>query len=351
MAESDSLLAFLVPRLTGRVEDTATDALAFILNKSANCRSALGVILGDAGLQPIHRVRTQVTYEDGSRPDMIGYDQSGAKRLIVESKFWASLLKDQASGYFGQLEQEGPGVLLFVAPEIRLDSLWAAIKRQMECGERSVHLEAVETAGPLRSARVTDSDKRLMLVSWPHLLTSLEAAANDASVESDIRQLIGLARRQDGEAFPPIHTGEFGLSLPRRIRGLNRLIDDTVDAHGVPEGWMDITKSRATPQKEGYGRYFQFAGVAGYLFLCVEYSLWATRADTPLWLRIGSEVPVSTDRIRDRVPSSADGVGQDYYAFDVPINLKTGVEYQEVLCDVVRQVREIKEKCLTHSNV
>ena len=38
MPEEHSLLAYLVPRLTNRVEDTATDALAFILKKSSACR-------------------------------------------------------------------------------------------------------------------------------------------------------------------------------------------------------------------------------------------------------------------------------------------------------------------------
>ena len=42
MPESDSLLAYLVPRLTSRGEDTATDALAFILNKSPASREGAG---------------------------------------------------------------------------------------------------------------------------------------------------------------------------------------------------------------------------------------------------------------------------------------------------------------------
>ena len=41
MDNESSLLAYLVPRFTGRGEDTATDALAFILNKSEACRRAL----------------------------------------------------------------------------------------------------------------------------------------------------------------------------------------------------------------------------------------------------------------------------------------------------------------------
>ena len=348
MAEDASLLSHLVPRLTTQVEDAATDALAFVLNKSPACRRALDSLLSDSNLQPIAKVRTQVTYEDGSRPDMVGYDESGAKRLIVESKFWASLLDGQASGYFGQLEEKGPGVLLFIAPEIRLDTLWAGIKRQMESGEGRVQLDPAKTAVAIRRAKVVGSDKGLMLVSWTHLLNRMAAAvANDASVKSDIQQLLGLARREDEEAFRPVHPKELGLDLPRRIRGLNRLIDDAVDAHD----WMDTTKFRATPQREGYGRYFSFPSVTGYFFLCVDYSLWAARAETPLWLRISNDVPVSTEKIRDRLPSSPDSGGQGYFAFDVPIYLKTGVEYEDVLDDVVHQVKEIKDACIAVADI
>ena len=98
MDNESSLLAYLVPRLTSRGEDTATDALAFILNKSEACRGALDSLLSDQdfGLGPLTRFDTQVTYEDGSRPDMVGYDGKGGKRLIVESKFWAALQEGQA---------------------------------------------------------------------------------------------------------------------------------------------------------------------------------------------------------------------------------------------------------------
>ena len=120
MRPESTLLAYLVPRLTNSVEDTATDALAFILNKSPACRDALGLLLregeGAYHLDTLASFDTQVTYKDGSRPDMVGYDQGGGKRLLVESKFWATLLEGQASSYFDQLEDAGPGVLLFIAP-------------------------------------------------------------------------------------------------------------------------------------------------------------------------------------------------------------------------------------------
>ena len=342
MAEDITLLAYLVPRLTSRGEDTATDALAFILNKSEACRGALDRLLQSNGfnLEPISAVRTQVTYEDGSRPDIVGYDKGGAKRLLVESKFWASLLQGQASDYFRQLEDSGPGTLLFIAPDSRIDTLWSEIRRQMESGDGGVQLEPIESPERVRIARVAGSDKRLMLVSWDLLLDRMsEAVANDSPVASDIQQLRGLARREDQDAFQPIHPEEFGLALPRRIRWLNHLIDNVVDAHGVSQGWMTTRGLRATPQREGYGRYFRFTDVPGDLFLCVNFLQWATSGDTPLWLWIGSDVPVNVERLRERVPSLIEYEGWGTY--DVPIHLKTGVEYDTVLDDVVSQVKVI----------
>lgn len=228
MTQERTLLAHLVPRITSRVEDAATDALAFILNRSEACRGALdGFIRADNfEIEPITRFETQVTYEDGSRPDMVGYDESGSKRLLVESKFWASLLEGQVSGYFTQLEKHGPGVLLFIAPDSRIETLWAEIKRQWcenrlqsEGGRRSLQLETLRTPGSTRRAKVVGTDKRLMLTSWSHLLDSMSnAAAGDSAVASDIQQLRGLAKHQDETAFLPLHQEEIGLVVPRRIR-------------------------------------------------------------------------------------------------------------------------------------
>ena len=72
MPQETTLLAYLVPRLTSSVEDSATDALAFILNKSPACRDALGLLLsegeGSYQLDALASFDTQVTYKDGSRP-------------------------------------------------------------------------------------------------------------------------------------------------------------------------------------------------------------------------------------------------------------------------------------------
>ena len=359
MAQEHTLLAYLVPRLTSRVEDTATDALAFILNKSQACREVLGFLLREGEeshhLDALDSFDTQVTYKDGSRPDMVGYDQGGGKRLLVESKFWATLQEEQASRYFNKLEDAGPGVLLFIAPATRLEILWEEIKRQMESGSEGVKLEAVETSPQMYRARVMGSeyrDKRLMLVSWSLLLHRLaDAVPPDSPVSSNIRQLRGLAQREDDEAFQPIDTTELSPSVPRRLRWFNQLIDDVVDSRGYKEGWMSVRGLRATPRRSGYGRYFRFktdqgSEAPGILFLCVHFRLWATNGDTPLWLRVYSDVPISPVQLRSKVPSLVEYGGSRDHC-DVPIYLTAGVEYGRVLEKVVCQVKGIWEMVAT----
>ena len=341
MSDQTTLLAHLVPRMTSRIEDTATDALAFILNRSGDCQEAFNRMFREAGfeIEPLVRFQTQVTYEDGSRPDMDGYDKAGAKRLLVESKFWATLLQGQASSYFEQLKEDGPALLLFIAPESRLITLWAEIERQMT--DAGKQLIPIDTHDSMRKARVADSERGLMLVSWSQLLRHLgDSASGDSQAVSDIQQLRGLAQRQDDEAFQPIHSGELAPALPRRMRGINRLIDQVI-RQGRREIGITTANLRATPQRDGYGRYFRFTNTQGDLFLGVNFRLWSTRGDTPLWLWISGSVPVDVDRLREKVsqPEQNEGGRPSY----IPLHLKTGVEHQAVLDDIIRQLKEVKD--------
>ncbi len=341
MAQQSTLLAHLIPKVTSRVEDAATDALAFIFNRSAACRKALDHLLQreDFEPEPIVRVATQVAEDDKSRPDMVGYDHESRKRLLVEAKFWASLGKGQATRYFEKLDQAGPSVLLFICPDSRIETLWAEIGRQMESGEDGVRLEQLDAPKRTRRAGVVGANQHLMLISWARLLDSLTAAVpGDSGLASDIGQLRGLAKYQDEEAFLPIHPQEFGLAFPRRMRGLSRLINDTV-RRGRSQGWITTKGMRVTPQREGYGRYFCFPGAPGDLFLGVNLKRWVTKEETPLWLRVGSQIPINRERLHREVPSLTDYIRPG--AFTVPIHLPTGVEYQTVVDHAVRQIKAV----------
>ena len=332
MADNSTLMAYLVPRLTVQVENAATDALAYILNKSAGSMQALNGLLGEGGfnIEPIARVETQVTYEDGSRPDMAGYDAGNVKRLLVETKFWHSLGEGQASGYARQLDRSGPAVLLFIAPEVRIPALWVGIGRQME---EEGGLVPLASPPGMQRARVNDTERHVMLVSWVRLLDRMDALAEDGDIKSDVRQLRGLAHAQDARAFLPIHAEELSPNLGLRVMWFKQLVDDVVDSKGVRDGWMDITGLQATSQWYGHGRYVRFSDVEGYFWFGINHDLWSRRADTPLWLNLGT-IDVNADAIIRELNVQV----RDRW---IPIHPKLGVEYEEVLDDVASQLKTV----------
>ena len=342
MPDNPTLMAHLVPRLTRQVENAATEALAFILKWSDGTMQALNDLLREGGfdIEPVVRVRTQVTFPDGSLPDMAGYDKSNRLRLVVEAKFWHSLSEDQTVGYGQLLDQPGPATLLLIAPEPRLTTLWAEIHRQMEQHSR---LEPIESHSGMRRAKVLwteprDTELHLLLVSWVRLLDMIETSSEDDSVKSDIRQLRGLAQSLGDKGFLPIRSEEMSPSLANRVVWWNQLVDDVVDSRGVPEHWMDIKGYRATPQRYGYGRFFRFSESNVEFWFGINHERWSGSGDTPLWLNC---------QWVNRPGFNSDEVGRQLnvqFQDDwLPIHLKTGVEYGEVLDDVVSQLKKIDE--------
>ena len=345
MANDDTLMAYIVLRLTSGVEDAATEALAYILNKSGGAMSALNELLqeGGFGIESIARVQTQVTYEDGCTPDMAGYDEGGTTRLLVESKFWAALQEDQACRYARHLDQPGPAMLLFIAPEVRRQTLWAEIGRQMsELGDLEPTMP--RQAGVKRARMVWKESSatvlHLSLVSWDLLLEKMDKQSGDADVRSDIRQLRGLAQRQDAEAFLPLHSGDLSPEHGRRYQDYCRLVNDAVEARGVQEKWLSITGLSVVAQRWGYGRYFRFSDVDTAFWFGVNHSVWTRSEDTPLWLGLYYDNwnKVNMDAVGRKL--NVQVVEADYFRW-VPVRLKTGVEYEEVLDDVAAQLRRI----------
>ena len=348
MADGDTLVAYLVQKYaSGRVEDAATDGLAYILNKSDGAMQALDDLLGEGGfgIESIARVRTQVVDKDGNYPDVTGYDKNNVKRLLVESKFEAAFSERQVSGYARQFfDQPGPAVLLIIGPEVRRQTLRAEAKRQI--GELGT-LETIDSLTGVYRARVnwtepSDSQLHLMIVSWVGLLNCMATYAGDSPAGEDIRQLRGLAQRQDEEVFMPIQPEELGADRARRMVWYNQLVDDAVLARGVPEEWMDNKGLHTGGGKNGYTRYFRFSGVDPAFGLGVNYNLWARNGDTPLWLGLyydhWSKVNMHAVGGELNLPV----VEADSFRW-VPIHIKTGVEYDAVLDDVAAQLRAIGE--------
>lgn len=337
MADSDSLLAHLIPRLPVSTENAAVEALGYIL-RSDVAKDALRSLIYDSGIavEGISEVATQAQ-EDGARPDLIGFDRSRAKRIIIEAKFDADLTKNQPNEYLNQLPDEGPSVLLFLAPERRLDNLWNELERKIEAGNALGN--AVQNR-LMRCTTVGNKGKHLMLVSWNSLLGGLAVAVGESGIQAEnIRQLQGLAERMDREAFLPFRGDDFSPELGRRMIHFRDILGD-VRRKCVDLGWS--ISNQPTGGHSGLGWHSVISGNECWFGL--YYTMWARidTPDTPLWIQLYGCNQNAMDKLSAilglRAYTAPDG-GINY----VPLHLKAHAEYQEVVDDLVLKLERMVE--------
>lgn len=341
----ETLLAKVVPMLASSTENVAVEALGHILSESEATRRALSDILhvGGAAVGQIARVRTQATGRANERPDLAGFDRHGSERVLIEAKFWAGLTDNQPLAYLERLPENEPSALLFVAPAARIEPLWTELRRQVADSTSGITLESFHEAEMLRSAAAGGA-RRLMLTSWKNILDRMATAAGaaaDSHTETDIRQLHGLAVREDADAFLPLRPEELGPEFPRRMLRLRELVDDATE-RGVQAGWADTKGLKVTPQDWGYGRYLRLGGEVAWFG--IDFFDWAQSRDTPLWLWF-SAYKEDRENVRRALESPRRQSGPEVFSSDwgptVPIELPVAVEYEAVRDVVVARLAEI----------
>ena len=312
MPSNDTLLAYLVARFPGNMEDTATETLRHIFEYSDASLEALNDVVQSSvrGVNPVIAVKTQVMHEDGTKPDIVGFDENGVERVIIEVKFWAELTHHQPNSYIKRLPNDGPAVLIFLAPEERIRWLWPQLKDRLD-GEFG---KLIEVDSERKSLRIGDEERHLMVVSWGGLLDGMVARATDyeeSGVISEIRQLRNLAMYADAGAFKPIQRGdEFGADSELRMRQYKRLIDAATE-RGIEQEWVNRKGLNRTPRGYGYGRYIRLHGII--VWLGVNTDQFERTGDTPLWVDCYNQ-PVNSCAMRENL-----GMHDTRWA---PVNLK-----------------------------
>lgn len=343
MTATSSVLAHMAPWLYQPLEDRGTDALAYILNRSASCRAALDGLIYDSDLQidSISRVETQVIDDPESRPDMIGYTVDKKRRLMVEVKFWAILQPRQAWRYYQKLENSDPGVLLFICPESAIRYYWPEVCAQLEEDEEEpVKLDRCEDLGRMRRAHVVGRNRRVIMIGWELLLDRLAAVALDFQTRSDIHQLQGLVQLQNEAAFPPL-TDRTVTGFVERDEHLRKLVGDAVE-NGREAGFLSVKNLRWTSptRTDCYGRYFSVIGAAApWARLSIEYREDRYRR-SPLWIMTRTEDWQGLSRPSNLV----DGKSGDYSW--IPVSLKGNAVYEQELAHVVDQLRDLSDALL-----
>ena len=334
MPDNDTLLAYLVSSFPGNTENIATEALRHIFDHSDASVEALNDVVrsGVRGVEPITTVKSQVIHAHGTIPDLVGFDETGEERVLIEVKFWAGLTTNQPNGYLNRLPDDGPAVLIFLAPEDRIQSLWPQLRNRI----KQAHRELIEIDSERKCARVDHAQQHLMIVSWEGLLDSMAARTRDygeSGVETEIRQLRTLAKYADSGAFKPIRQDEeFAVDSDVLKRQYKRLIDAATE-RGIQQEWVDRKGLRASPRSYGYGRYIRLRG--SIVWFGVNVELFEKTGDTPLWVNSHYSFQGITTKLADKLDM------QDTYW--IPVSLKRDVEYPETLDGVVDSLKQIAD--------
>ena len=333
-------LAFRAPK----PENVATEALCFILGRSAAVREALLAVASDAGVElpaDLH-FQTQVTGEEGERPDLVGTDADGDRRFIIEAKFWAGLTENQPETYLRSMPTDKPSLLLFVAPATRCPTLWPKLLK-LSGGDDAESAQGVTSLATHR----LDAQRTLAIISWRALLRRLGTDAENTTIE-DIRQLEGLCERMDSEEFLPISQEELTGRTGRRVYQYCELAD-TLGQLVAQKPWGSTNDVRLSSGQGWCGRYCRIHGYACCIYFSA--SAWADDdRETPLWLSIkeGGKKWRYSETARKCLTATADGreaidfvdrEADGYIA--VPLYLPTGLEQDDVLEGLMTQLKRV----------
>ena len=340
----DTLLAYLVSSFPGKTEDIATEALRHLFHHSDACVDALDSVVksGVRGIDSIDTVKTQVIGRDGTRPDLVCFNEEGQERVLIEVKFWAGLTANQPNGYINRLPLDGPTVLMFLVPDDRVRSLWPQLRKRLD-GE----FTAVEDLdAERRCVSISGSQRHLMVVSWGSLLDTMAARSSDSGesgAATEIRQLRSLARYADEGAFKPIPRGDEPGDSEIRLRQYRRLVD-AATAEGINQEWADRKGLRATPKPYGYGRYIRLHGAVVWFGINLE--LFERTGKTPLWVSRHHSYPDEPDVSR-RLGAEDQAWYRRHGRHWFPINLMRDVEYPQVLAGVVDSLKRYADDLQT----
>jgi hypothetical protein len=340
-----SLFGYLINKFSNQAEDLATESLNYIINQSIVAKQALlELVFHSTGIKFEDILfQTQVAGADDARPDIVGSDSEGRQVFIIEAKFWAGLTINQPVTYVNRLPKEVNSLLLFLAPAIRIQTLWPELL--VRCKEKGVAIEAIIRKKDDFIIGHIDENRSLAITSWRFILDVLFQslnAAKELEFASDVMQLQGLCEQMDTEAFLPIRSEELSSIHGRRIVQYCHLVNDIVDTL-KSEGLAETQGLKATGSLGVYGKYFLLHGFPSFLNFSAED--WSRVRETPLWLKIkGKDWKYSKDVREKLLPLKREEPTRlfrngDWYC--IPLYLKTGVEREQIMEHLLEQIRNV----------
>ena len=333
MADNASLLSFIARRHTVGREDVATNALFFILSRSNSAKQALSELLGDKrGPLQVAAARPWGADALGAIPDLACFDDNDDLVALIESKFWAGLTHHQPVTYWERLPVDRPAVLLFLAPDYRIDSgsLWEElVNRLQDAGHK---LGPAESRKSLKKASAKNGQQRLILTTWNLLLEKMAMRAKEDADDQacfEIAELQGLA------------TDVTASENPRHDENLKKLIAEAVKRVERSD-WANADGLRVGQGYEYYGRYLRLAGASA--LLGIDYKAAKQMPGKSVWLAFydDPDAPVDQETVLTRLgglPEPGFVWGSDYTC--VPIALPDGVDTEATRDTVVAELERV----------
>ena len=342
----NSVFGHLAQQFATHPENLATEALAFVLRRSSVASRALVRFFESTGASFDDELyfRTQAADVDSAIPDLVGISGDNQQVVICEAKFWAGLTDNQPVTYLNRM----PRLLIFVAPAKRLQTLWFEVGARCDAAGIKLQSRAINE-DELVVAKVESDDRLLAVTSWRAILDTLESALTshgDSESASDVAQLRGLCDQMDSVAFLPLRSEELSPTIAIRNLQFNDVVDELTDRLAA-KGIASLAGFRATPIRDGYLRYMQVSEF-GWV-LQVNYKLWSSVRETPLWLDIQNRPPQGnweySPEARDRLASLErefpSRLIRSANSLLVPLRIPFGVEKNTVVDFVFEQLLEI----------
>jgi hypothetical protein len=273
-----SLLGQFFNSIRGSQEDIASKGLAYILKESVSAKGVVNkIVKNNTGLQ-LENIRyiTQSVGKNKERPDISGMDDTGAEKIIIETKFWSSLTDNQPVEYLRRLDELS--VLIFICPRLRTASLMNEIGIKLR--DSNITYDVSDTSIGV------DGQKHILVTDWNTILDAVRQSLvqnSEYNLVSDIDQIIGFCQIIDSNTFLPIQDADLSPSVARRINSYYALLDKVIDKLKARIG-ISTKDLKATGQRFGYTRFFK---LNDHTF-SLEFNLlhWQNVADTPFWLTI-----------------------------------------------------------------
>jgi len=347
MNQKKSLFHYLAFNFSKSPEDLATEALSYILNQSNTSKKAFIQFLKQAepNLPDNVYFSTQQVGDEGERPDLIGVNPDGKEVVLGEAKFWAGLTSNQPVTYIKRLKKNKDSILVFIAPEKRIQTLWPEILRK--CIEKGLKYVAIDKKQSIIKIALLDNYPKLSITSWRKVINGIRAAVEpegDPIILADLIQLEGLSERMDESAFLPLRSEELSGPHGLRLIQYNSLIDDITNQLKDKE-LISLEGVRATPTREGYVRYMYINGYGCSLQKNANW--WSQLRETPLWLTIqeaGKHWSFPEKAKEKLLPLELEEPSRLFRANDmliIPLYLSTGVERDIVVTNILNQINEV----------